>query len=131
MSTLGHFMQDLAEGMGVTFQVSEGTYSFDMPTEGGRSQVVHVTIRESGIGGEMILFYTPVGEVTDETDWTSLLELNLGTIYARIALLEDHIVVVAGQMLDSADVSEVITMLAEVGSLGDLLESAYYGEDRY
>ncbi len=131
MPPLGHFMQDLAEAMEVNFQVSGGVYSFEMPTTGGRSQVVHATTRESGVGDEMILFYTPVGKVVDEIDWRSLLEINVGTIYARVGIIEDHIVVVAGQLLDSADVSEVITILTEVGTLGDMLENLLYGEDAF
>lgn len=124
-------MQDLAEAMDVTFQVSEGVYSLELPTAGGRTQIVNATTRESGVGGEMILFYTPVGEVMDEIDWHSLLELNVGTIYARVGIIAEHIVVVAGQMLDTADVSEVITVLTEVGTLGDVLENLFYGEDRF
>ena len=124
-------MQDLAEAMDVTFQVSEGVYSMEMPTTGKRTQIVNVTTRESGIGGEMILFYTPVGPVVEGLDWQSLLELNIGTIYARVGIIADHIVVVGGQMLDSADVSEVIAMLTEVGSLGDILEDIFFGEDNF
>ena len=131
MSDLGHFMQDLAEAMDVTFQVSEGIYTFEMPTTGNRSQMVNVITRESGVGDEMILFYTTVGEALDDIPWKGLLELNVGTIYARVGIIEGHIVVVAGQLLDSADVSEVITMLTEVGTLGDLLENMLFGEDRY
>jgi hypothetical protein len=67
----------------------------------------------------------------DEIDWQSLLELNIGTIYARVGIIAGHIVVVAGQMLDSADVSEVITMLTEVGTLGDILENLFTGEDQF
>jgi hypothetical protein len=124
-------MQDLAEAMEVTFQVSEGVYSMEMPTAGGRSQIVNAATRDSGVGGEMILFYTPVCPIVDEIDWQSLLELNIGTIYARVAIIADHVVVVAGQMLDSADVSEVITMLTEVGTLGDILENLFTGEDTF
>jgi hypothetical protein len=131
MSDLGHFMQDLAEAMDVTFQVSEGIYTFEMPTAGNRSQMVNVITRESGVGDEMILFYTTVGEALDDIPWKGLLELNVGTIYARVGIIEEHVVVVAGQLLDSADVSEVITMLTEVGTLGDLLENMLFGEDRY
>jgi hypothetical protein len=131
MSELGHLMQDLAEAMGVTFQAFEGTYSLEMPTPGGRSQVVHAFVQESGIEGDMIVFYTPVGDVDEGIDWQSLLELNVGTIYARVGIIEDQIVVLAGQMLDSADVSEVIAILSEVGTLGDMLESLFYGEDRF
>jgi hypothetical protein len=128
-SPLGHLMQDLAEAMQVTFQSSEGVYSMDMPTPGGRRQVVNATLRESGVGGQMIMFYTPVGPAEQEIDWRSLLEMNVGTIYARVGIIADHIVVVAGQMLDSADLSEVIAMLAEVGTLGDMLEKAFFGEE--
>jgi len=131
MTELGHFMQDLAEAMEVPFHVSEGVYSLEMPATGGRSQVVNVMLRESGVGGEMILFYTPVGPVSDDIGWTSLLELNVGTIYARVAIIADHIVVVAGQMLGTADVSEVITMLTEVGTLGDMLENLFFGQDLF
>jgi hypothetical protein len=131
MATLGQFMHDLAEAMDVAFQVEEGVYSIKMPTLGGRNQVVNVTTRDSGMGGEMILFYTPVGPVTDEIDWTTLLELNVGTIYARVGIIRDHIVVVSGQMLDTADVSEVITMLSEVGSLGDMLEDIFFDQDKF
>lgn len=131
MSTLGHFMQDLAEAMDVAFQVEEGVYSMKMPTIGGRSQMVNVTTRDSGVGGEMILFYTPVGPVSDEIDWTTLLELNVGTIYARVGIIEGYIVVVSGQMMDSADVSEVVTMLSEVGSLGDMLEDLFFDQDKF
>ena len=91
MSSLGHFMQDLAEAMDVGFQFSEGVYSMEMPTPGDRSQVVNATLRESGLGGEMILFYTPVGEIVDDIDWKSLLELNVGTIYARVGIIEGHV----------------------------------------
>ena len=131
MSTLGHFMQDLAEAMGVAFQVIDGVYSMEMPTAGGRKQVVNAFVRESGVGGEMILFYTPVGPVMEEIDWRSLLELNVGTIYARVGVIEEQIVVVAGQMLDTADLSEVITMLTEVGTLGDILEDLFFGGDNF
>jgi len=124
-------MQDLAEAMDVTFQASEGIYTFEMPTTGNRSQMVNVITRESGVGDEMILFYTTVGEALDDIPWKGLLEPNVGTIYARVGIIEEHIVVVAGQLLDSADVSEVITMLTEVGTLGDLLENMLFGEDRY
>ena len=41
-SPLGQLMHDLAEAMQVTFQSSEGVYSMDMPTPGGRRQVVNV-----------------------------------------------------------------------------------------
>ncbi|MBN1937488.1 MAG: hypothetical protein JW934_22715 [Anaerolineae bacterium] len=131
MSELGHFMQDLAEAMEVTFQVDKGMYSLEIPTLSGRSQVVNVTTRDSGVGGEMILFYTPVGAINEDIDWQSLLELNVGTIYARTGIIDDYVVVVAGQMLETADVSEVITILTEVGSLGDLLEDIFYDEDRF
>lgn len=131
MSTLGHLMQDLAEAMGVTFQTQDNVYSLKMPTMGGRSQVVNVITRESGVEGEMILFYTPVGPVNDEIDWKSLLELNVGTIYARVGIIEGCIVVVAGQMLDTADVSEIITMLSEVGTLGDMLEDLFFQQDQF
>ena len=133
MSTLGHFMQDLAKEMGVSFQVQDGVYSMDMPTMDGRCQLVNVTVQESGIGGEMLLFYTPVGPMTEDIDLRDLLELNIGsTVYARVGIVAEHIVVAAGQMLDSADVSEVIAMLAEVGAMGDMLEKHYFGqEDRF
>jgi hypothetical protein len=131
MSELGHFMQDLSEAMGVTFQASEGVYSLEMPTTGGRTQVVHAFTQESGMDGDMIVFYTPVGEASDAIDWESLLELNVGTVYARVGVIAGEIVVLAGQMLDSADVSEVIAILSEVGTLGDMLESLLYGEDRF
>lgn len=131
-SELGHFMQDLAEAIGVRFEVSEGIYSLDMPTAQNRGQTVHAMIQESSIGDEMILFYTPVGPITDEIDWRGLLELNVGTIYARVGVISDHIVVVAGQMLDSADLSEVIAILSEVSTLGDILEKQFFGEtDRF
>lgn len=131
MPSLGHFMQDLAEAMEVTFQVEGGVYSLEMPTIGGRKQVVSATLRESGVGGDMILFYTPVGPVSSEVDLRSLLELNIGTIYARVAIIADHVVVAAGQMLESADLSEVITILSEVGTLGDMLEGLFFGEDKF
>ncbi len=130
-TTLEQLMQDLAEAMGVRFQAQDGMYSLEMPTIGGRTQVVNAMLRESGFEGDMILFYTPVGPVNDEVDWRGLLELNVGTIYARVGILGDHIVVVAGQMLNTADVSEVITILSEVGSLGDMLENLFSGEDRF
>lgn len=131
MSELGHFMQDLAEAMEVTFQVEKGMYSMELPTVGGRTQVVNVTTRDSGVGGDMILFYTPVGPVNDDIDWQTLLELNVGTIYARTGIIDDYVVVVAGQMLETADISEVITILTEVGSLGDMLEDIFFDEDRF
>jgi len=132
MSSLGHLMQDLADAMEVPFQVDRGVYSLEMPAASGRSQLVQVTLQDSGLEEQMILFYTPVGPVSDDVDWRSLLELNVGTIYARIGIIADYIVVVAGQMLSTAELTEVIAMLTEVGTLGDRLEETFFGaQDRF
>ena len=132
MSSLGHLMQDLAEAMDVPFQAERDVYSLEMPTATGRSQLVQVALQDSSLGEEMILFYTPVGPVSDGIDWRRLLERNVGTIYARIGIIADHIVVVAGQMLGTAELTEVIAMLAEVGTLGDMLEEQFFGaQDRF
>jgi hypothetical protein len=132
VSSLGHLMQDLADAMEVPFQVDRGVYSLEMPTANGRSQLVQVTLQDSGLEDQMILFYTPVGPVSDGIDWRSLLELNVGTVYARTGIIADYIVVVAGQMLSTAELTEVIAMLTEVGTLGDKLEEMFYGaQDRF
>jgi hypothetical protein len=128
---LEHFVRDLAAALGVTFQVDQGIYSIEVSTAGKRSQTVHVSLRESGIDGQMILFYTPVGPIGDGIDWRSLLELNVGTIYARVGIIGEQIVVAAGQMLGSAEVSVAREMLTEVGALGDVLEHLFFGEDKF
>jgi len=117
--------------MNVTFRVIEGVYSLAMPTAGGRSQVVNVILRERGVGGDMLLFCTPVGPAEAEIDWRSVLELNVGTICARVGIIGGHIVVVAGQTLESADLSEIITILTEGGMLGDVLENVVVRQDRF
>jgi hypothetical protein len=130
-SSLESFVQDLATALGVTFQVDQGIYSIEIATAGKRRQAVQISARESGVGGPMLLFYTPVGPIVDEMDWCSLLELNVGTVYARVGIVGDQIVVAAGQMLDSADIRQAMAMLNEVGTLGDVLESLFFGQDRF
>ena len=123
--------QAVAAALGSSFQVDQDTYSVEISTTGKRSQVVNISVRESGIDGQMILLYTPVGSVGEGIDWRSLLELNVGTIYARVGIIGEQIVIVAGQMLDRVDVGEAMSMLSEVGTLGDVLESLFFGENKF
>lgn len=132
MLSLDHLMQDLAEATNAELQAGGEVYSLRLPTAGGRSQTVHASVLERDAESDMILFYTPVGPAVDGMDWRSLLEVNVGTVYARVGLLDDQIVIAAGQVLDTADVDQLAAMLNEVGTLGDLLEGLFFGpEDQY
>lgn len=131
MTSLDSLMQELADTLEVPLQTSGDLYSLEMPTSSGRKQTVYVTTRESGVGGDMVLLYTPVGAVTDQLAWRSLLELNVGTIYARTGIIQDQVVIVASQMLDIIEATEAAAMLAEVSALGDVLENLLYGQDKF
>jgi hypothetical protein len=132
MLSLDHLMQELANATNAELQAAGEVYSLRLPTAGGRSQTVHASVLERDAQNDMILFYTPVGPAVDRMDWRSLLEVNVGTVYARVGLLDDQIVIAAGQVLDTAEIDQLATMLNEVGTLGDLLEGLLFGPgDQY
>jgi len=125
------FLQELATALDAAADVDQGIDNITLSTPGRRKQTIYARIRESGIGGEMILFYTPVGPFTQGIDCASLLELNVGTIYARAGLIDGRIVIVAGQLVEKANIPEAVTMLNEVSTLGDILENLLFGQDQF
>ncbi len=131
MPTIASVMQDIADYFGTVYQVRQGDHEIEIPFSDGRSQLVSATIGKDLEGRDTVLFFTTVGDFSSELNLKSLMEENIKPLYARIAIFNDKVVVVAGQLLETAQLEEVITIVQEVANFGDYLEAGLFGRDRY
>ena len=116
--------------------LSTGNYARDgdisnieIPTPGGRRQVVYGKVDQIG-GEDIAVLYTTVGKVNECVDLRYLLELNTSLRHSRTALLNgDEVVLVATFELLSGSVKECARVLQELAAVADDLERRWYTSD--
>ena len=123
-------MDSLASEFHTTCEPFRKGYSMTIDIGGGRTQTIRALIRVNAEAQQILLIYTPVGKYDSYVDLTGLLARNLETIYARVALLDQNIVVVAGSLLSETSVMDARIAVQEVARFGDRLERELFGVDR-
>jgi hypothetical protein len=124
-------MRELAAYLGTPLSFDRGIYRLVVPLPMGRQQEVSASIRNDDDGRQIIAFVSTVGEARRGIEPWNLLRANGSLIYSRAALLNDMIVVIAGQLLSTAQAEEVLLILREVAHFADQLERQHFRGDLF
>jgi hypothetical protein len=116
--------------------LSTGTYtrsgeisSIEIPTPGGRRQVIYGKMDTMG-DEDVAVMYSTVGKVNECVDLRYLLQLNASLRHTRTALLDDDdVVLVAMFDLLTTSIKECARMMQELAAVADELERRWYTTD--
>jgi hypothetical protein len=124
-------MRELARYLGTPLDFERGIYRLIVPLPLGRQQEVSASIRDDDEGRPIIAFVSTVGEARRGVEPWNLLKANGSPIYSRVALLGNMIVVIACQLLHTAQAEEVLLILREVAQFADQLERRHFHGDQF
>ena len=103
--------------------------SIEIPTPGGRRQVIYGKMDTMG-EEDVAVLYSTVGKVNECVDLRYLLQLNASLRHTRTALLEDdEVVLVAMFDLLTTSIKECARMIQELAAVADDLERRWYAAD--
>ncbi len=124
-------MRELAVFLGTPLSFERNIYRLIVPLPLGRQQEVSASIRSDDDGRAIIAFVSTIGDLRRHIDPWSLLKANSTPIYSRVALLGNMIVVIASQLLETAQPEEVLLILREVAQFADQLERKLFISDHF
>lgn len=122
-------------------EVEPNHWVFEVMTDDGRSQVVHLILREQSADGQdvsRIIADSPIGPLPQRFDLESLLrrnaELDVGAICIEDFRNEENQLVTyltlrASHLVGTADFEEVWEMVEKVSRVADALEKDIYARD--
>lgn len=109
-------VRELAGFLGTPLGFERGIYRLVVPVPPGRHQEVSASIRPDPEGRPIIAFVSTVGEMRRSIDPWQLLAQNSTPVFCRVAALNGMLVVIASQLLQTAQAEEVLLMLREVAT---------------
>jgi hypothetical protein len=122
-------------------EVDSSYWKFEVMTEGMRSQVVDLVLRDQFYSDKNIsrfVAFSRIGPVTEGFDFESVLRLNskldVGTVAIEDLKNEDNInisylVFKASHLVKTADYPEIYELIKETGEWADRLEEKIYSKD--
>lgn len=128
--TVHEMLQQVALLSQADYSRSEEVSSIEFQLGNNRHQRIYG--KTDTIAGEKVgLLYTKVGSLNETIDPTELLAMNTTLRYARVALYEDDIVLLALFDLMNTSVKECAPMLAELAATADELEQRFFTSDMH
>lgn len=128
---LDRLMRELAQFLGTQLHYERGIYRVLVPLKFNRQQEVSASVRTDDDGRQIIAFVSTVGQVRRNLDPWRLLQLNGNPVYSRVAVVNGTIVVIACQLLHTAQPEEVLLILREVAQFADQLERQFFVGDQF
>lgn len=123
-------VDSIASACGWTVKDAEGTLSVDVPTGGGRSQVVVIT-EDVDIAEQEIVRYWSVIGAAENIDYRRCLEENARLAYGAFALRDGQLVLMDTQLVQDADPMEVGASIGNLAAYADRYERDLFGVDQY
>ena len=124
-------------------EIDSDHWVFEVPTEGQRSQVVHMLMKEMSANGQdvsRIVSSSPIGPLPPRHDLESLLRRN-ATLDVGAICIEDlrdeenamvaYLTLRASHLILTADFAEVWEMIEKVARAADELEKEIFAHDVY
>ena len=110
---------------------STGDHRVEVPTEAGRSQVVHINAGYDPDNHPLLWIWSKVCETKDVGDPWYLLKQNAELPYGGFAVRGEAVMIAETQLLSTADPDELIRAIHFVGHQADKFEKMVYGtQDR-
>ncbi len=127
MSVIEHAAQAAAAKSWPAQQSPNGDVRVEVPTEGGRTHVVTITMSTDGDGDAAAFIWSKAADRAGVRDAWPLLQLNASLTYGRVALRGDEIVILHALYDATADLAEVGKAIYWVARAADDLEKQTYG----
>lgn len=105
----------------------DGSAKLEIPTEYGRSQVVHVTPGRDPDGRPLVFVWSVVCQTHSIGDPYYLLRLNADLTYGALAVRDPNVILVDTQLVQTADHEELMRSVFYVGKFADELEKQVHG----
>jgi len=106
-------------------EAGESNISVRLPD--GSMQRVFIFGRRDINGQPVLVFYTPVVPENMIKDFNELLKMNSELNYSRFAIVKNKVVVLATQLIMTADYSEVARKIQNVAQQGNAYERRFGG----
>jgi hypothetical protein len=107
-----------------------GKLSIEVPTGGGRTQVVLIT-EDQDIAEQKIVRYWSVIGPADDIEFRRCLEENAKLCYGAFALRDDQLVLMDTQLVQDADPMEVGAAIGNLAAYADRYERDLFGVDKF
>lgn len=121
----------IAQACGWTVKDGEGgTLAVDVPTGGGRSQVVVIT-EDVDIAEQPIVRYWSVIGSAENLEYRRCLEENARLAYGGFAIKDGQLVLMDTQLVQDADPMEVGASIGNLAAYADRYERDLFGVDIY
>jgi len=131
-SQLDQIVSKIASRLGSKALRNGNVYDLDVPTEGGRAQHVLITVAVSPPNSgkrNMLYYYSEIGKVT-QNFYKVALEMNMKVPFGAFALLNDVLVMVDTQLLDTVDEDEMLLSISSLAVHADRAEKEIFGSDK-
>ncbi len=122
------YLQQIAAQQGwAMVRDHDGSAKLEIPTEYGRSQVVHVTPGTDPDGLPLVYVWSVVCSTSAIGDPYYLLRLNADLAYGALAVRDPNVILVDTQLVQTADHEELRRTVLYVGKFADDLEKQVHG----
>lgn len=105
----------------------DGTAKLEIPTEHGRSQVVHITPGHDPDGRPLVFVWSVICPVNAIGDPYYLLRMNADLTYGALAVRDPNVILMDTQLAHTADDEELMRVVYYVGKFADDLEKQVHG----
>ena len=119
----------LAQAWPLRFDPS-GSLRLEIPTQPGRTQIVHITQGHDAEQDAMLFLWSTAGDLAAARDLTALMRFSLKLSYGCVALKDNLIGVKHSLRMAAADEVSLRKSIFYVARAADMLEAEAGGSDR-
>lgn len=128
---LSDFVQGIALAQSWPLRVDpSGALRLEIPTQPGRTQIVHVTQGQDAEQDAMLFLWSTAGELAAARDLTALMRFSLKLSYGCVAIKDNQIGVKHSLRMAAADEVSLRKSIFYVARAADMLEAEAGGSDR-
>ncbi|MBA3547367.1 MAG: hypothetical protein H0T76_12845 [Nannocystis sp.] len=128
---LSDFVQRIALAQSWPLRVDPGgALRLEIPTQPGRTQIVHVTQGQDAEQDAMLFLWSTAGDLSAARDLTALMRFSLKLSYGCVAIKDHQIGVKHSLRMAAADEVSLRKSIFYVARAADMLEAEAGGSDR-
>ncbi len=128
---LSDFVQRIALAQSWPLRIDpSGALRLEIPTQPGRTQIVHVTQGQDAEQDAMLFLWSTAGDLAAARDLTALMRFSLKLSYGCVAIKDHQIGVKHSLRMAAADEVSLRKSIFYVARAADMLEAEAGGSDR-
>lgn len=128
---LSDFVQRIALAQSWPLRIDpSGALRLEIPTQPGRTQIVHVTQGQDAEQDAMLFLWSTAGDLSAARDLTALMRFSLKLSYGCVAIKDNQVGVKHSLRMAAADEVSLRKSIFYVARAADMLEAEAGGSDR-